>query len=96
MSIKDKYVTELTSKFEACVDIVQNGTAAKKPTQEEKLEFYALFKQATQGDAPDKKPSFFDMVAFAKWTAWDKLRGQSQEQAMQTYVDRVEKEKSTA
>lgn len=86
----------LVDKFEACVDLVQNGTPKKKPSQEVKLEFYALYKQATEGDVSGSKPSFFDMVAFAKWTAWDKLRGQSKEQAMQTYVDRVESEQATA
>jgi len=59
-------MTDLHAKFEATVEQVQNGTAKKKPSQEVKLEFYSLFKQATEGDVATKKPSIFDMVAFAK------------------------------
>lgn len=85
-------MTDLRAKFEATVEHVQNGTAKKKPSQETKLEFYSLFKQATEGDVATKKPSIFDMVGFAKWTAWDKLRGLSSEQAMEKYITRVEEE----
>ncbi|EDM68615.1 fusion product of 3-hydroxacyl-CoA dehydrogenase andacyl-CoA-binding protein [Moritella sp. PE36] len=85
-------MTDLRAKFDATVDQVQNGTAKKKPSQEVKLEFYSLFKQATEGDVAAKKPSIFDMVAFAKWTAWNKLRGLSSDQAMEKYIALVEEE----
>jgi diazepam-binding inhibitor (GABA receptor modulating acyl-CoA-binding protein) len=35
------------------------------------------------------KPSMTDMVGFAKWSAWNKLKGQTKEQAQQAYVDLV-------
>ncbi|MFT5807708.1 MAG: diazepam-binding inhibitor (GABA receptor modulating acyl-CoA-binding protein) [Moritella dasanensis] len=85
-------MTDLRTKFDATVELVQNGTAKKKPSQETKLEFYSLFKQATEGDVATKKPSIFDMVGFAKWTAWDKLRGLTSDQAMEKYISRVEEE----
>ncbi|PKH06973.1 acyl-CoA-binding protein [Moritella sp. Urea-trap-13] len=85
-------MTDLRAKFDATVEQVQNGTAKKKPSQETKLEFYSLFKQATEGDVAAKKPSIFDMVGFAKWSAWDKLRGLSSDQAMEKYISRVEEE----
>ena len=85
-------MTDLHAKFDATVDQVQNGTAKKKPSQEVKLEFYSLFKQATEGDVATKKPSIFDIVAFAKWTAWNKLRGLSSDQAMEKYIAIVEEE----
>ncbi|MFT7681154.1 acyl-CoA-binding protein [Moritella dasanensis] len=85
-------MTDLRAKFDATVELVQNGTAKKKPSQETKLEFYSLFKQATEGDVATKKPSIFDMVGFAKWTAWDKLRGLTSDQAMEKYISRVEEE----
>ena len=68
------------------------GEMVKYCKEELKLEFYSLFKQATEGDVATKKPSIFDMVAFAKWTAWDKLRGLTTEQAMEKYIARVEEE----
>ena len=88
-------MTDLLAKFESSVNQVTNGTPKKKSSQELKLEFYALFKQATEGDVSTSKPSIFDMVAFAKWNAWNKLKGQSKEQAMEAYVARVEQEDST-
>jgi diazepam-binding inhibitor (GABA receptor modulator, acyl-CoA-binding protein) len=30
-----------------------------------------------------------DMVGFAKWSAWNKLKGQTQVQAQQAYIDLV-------
>jgi len=90
--MREHIMSSLLAKFESSVNQVQNGTPKKKSSQELKLEFYALFKQATEGDVSTPKPSIFDMVAFAKWTAWDKLRGQSKEQAMESYISRVEQE----
>jgi diazepam-binding inhibitor (GABA receptor modulator, acyl-CoA-binding protein) len=53
------------------------------------LQLYALFKQATSGDVSGPKPGAFDFKGKAKYDAWTKLKGQSQEQAMQAYVDLV-------
>ena len=41
------------------------------------------------GDNLDKKPGFSDMVARAKWDAWNKLKGTSQDDAMQPYIDLI-------
>ena len=41
------------------------------------------------GDNTEKKPGFSEMVARAKWDAWNKLKGTSQEAAMQQYVDLI-------
>ena len=53
------------------------------------LKIYALFKQASAGDAEGKRPGFTDMVGRAKWDAWDALKGTSKEAAMQQYVDLI-------
>ena len=53
------------------------------------LKIYALYKQGSSGDNEEKKPSFSDMVARAKWDAWAKLKGTSPEDAMQQYVDLI-------
>lgn len=88
-------MTSLLAQFEAAVDLVQNGTPKKKPSIDLKLEFYSLFKQSTEGDVVGDKPSVFNMTAFSKWSAWEKLRGLSKEEAMQRYVDRVTQENDT-
>ena len=67
----------------------------KRPTNEELLQLYALYKQATEGDISGERPGGFDFKAIAKFDAWEELKGKSKEQAMQEYVslvDRLEKE----
>jgi len=56
------------------------------PSNEQKLQVYSLFKQATEGDCKGSAPSIFSPIARAKWYAWDKLRGMSRSEAMQKYI----------
>jgi acyl-CoA-binding protein len=54
------------------------------------LRLYALFKQATDGDAHGDKPGFTDIVGKYKYDAWAALQGTSQDTARQQYVELVE------
>jgi len=63
---------------------------SERPDNMTLLKIYALFKQATSGDAEGKRPGFTDMVGRAKWDAWDALKGTSKEDAMQQYIDLIE------
>lgn len=83
-------MSDLKATFEAAVNYVQTAEGDFKPSNELKLELYALFKQASEGDVNGKKPGMMDLVGKAKWAAWEKLKGQSSDQAMQTYIDRIE------
>jgi diazepam-binding inhibitor (GABA receptor modulating acyl-CoA-binding protein) len=49
----------------------------KRPSNEELLELYALFKQATEGDVSGERPGGFDFKAIAKFDAWEELKGKS-------------------
>ena len=63
-----------------------------RPSNETLLILYSLFKQATEGDnvkLPPENP--FDFVAKAKYEAWLSLKGKTNEEAMQEYIDLVEK-----
>jgi acyl-CoA-binding protein len=63
---------------------------ARPPTTDEMLELYALYKQATVGDAaPGKRPGMLDFKGRAKYDAWVERKGMSAEAAMQSYVDLV-------
>lgn len=62
-------------------------TVASLPDGMEKLELYALFKQATDGDVSGSQPSRINFVARAKWDARNKLRGMSADDARQAYID---------
>ena len=37
-----------------------------------------------------ERPGFTDMVGRAKYDAWEQLKGTSQEDAMQQYIDLIE------
>lgn len=71
--------------FDAAIARV-NGLASKPP-QDVQLELYGLYKQATAGDAGDKRPGALNMVARAKYDAWAAHRGTDKEAAMQAYID---------
>lgn len=53
------------------------------------LELYALYKQATQGDASGPRPGMMDLRGRAKYDAWARHNGQSKDAAMQAYIDLV-------
>ena len=62
---------------------------SERPDNATLLKIYALYKQGSSGDIEEKKPGFTDMVARAKWDAWNKLKGTSKDDAMQQYVDLI-------
>ena len=81
-------MADLTALFDAAV--VNSKTLSERPDNATLLKLYALFKQGTSGDNADKKPGFSDMVGRAKWDAWNKLNGTSQDDAKQQYIDLIE------
>ncbi|KAI7823047.1 acyl-CoA-binding protein, partial [Gamsiella multidivaricata] len=52
---------------------------------------YGAYKQATKGDVKGHKPTFFDIAARSKWQAWSNMRGKTQDEAQDIYVDLVVK-----
>ncbi|HEX7436515.1 MAG TPA: acyl-CoA-binding protein [Caldimonas sp.] len=81
-------MADLKSRFEQA--IADSKKLAEKPDNMTLLKLYALFKQASSGDADGKRPGFGDMVGRAKWDAWNAVKGKSADEAMQEYVDLVE------
>ncbi|GGC59269.1 acyl-CoA-binding protein [Undibacterium terreum] len=61
----------------------------ERPDNMTLLKIYALFKQASTGDASGDRPGFTDMVGRAKYDAWSALAGTDKEAAMQQYVDLI-------
>ncbi len=82
-------MSDLKSAFDAAAASVQN--LPSQPGQEDMLELYAYFKQATKGDAGSDRPGMFDLVGRAKYDAWSKLKGTSTDEAMQSYIDLVKR-----
>lgn len=62
---------------------------SERPDNATLLKIYALYKQGSVGDNAEKKPGFSDIVARAKWDAWSRLKGTSQDDAMQQYIDLI-------
>ena len=63
-----------------------NGLA-RRPDNLTLLRLYALYKQATVGDAADEGPDTLDFVRRAKYDAWDELRGTHEDDAMREYIE---------
>lgn len=87
-------MSDIKQQFEETVDFVQNSEGDVQLSNEQKLQMYALFKQATEGDVSGKKPGMMDFVARAKYTAWEELKGTDSETAMKKYINEVEAFKS--
>ncbi|EON91813.1 acyl-coA-binding protein, ACBP [Marinobacter lipolyticus SM19] len=82
-------MSDLKTQFEEAVNYIQTGEGDFTPSNEMKLEFYALYKQATEGDASGKRPGMMDFVGRAKYDAWAELKGTSSDEAMQKYIDKL-------
>ncbi|HVL59090.1 MAG TPA: acyl-CoA-binding protein [Burkholderiaceae bacterium] len=81
-------MSDLTQRFEQAVN--DSKSLPERPDNQTLLKLYALYKQATVGDAQGERPGFADMIGRAKWDAWNDTRGLSREDAMQRYIDQVE------
>lgn len=79
---------DLSNQFEAAIE---KAKSLPSQSNETLLELYGLYKQATAGDVQGDRPGGFDFRGAAKYDAWAKRRGMSQEEAMQAYVALVEK-----
>jgi diazepam-binding inhibitor (GABA receptor modulating acyl-CoA-binding protein) len=80
-------MSDLKAAFDKAMADSKN--LSERPDNATLLKIYALYKQGSVGDNAEKKPGFGDMVARAKWDAWSSLKGTSQEDAMQQYIDLI-------
>lgn len=80
-------MSDLKATFEQAVADSKN--LPERPDNQTLLKLYALYKQATSGDVDGKRPGFTDMIARAKWDAWNELKGTDANSAMQQYIDLV-------
>jgi len=79
---------DLKEKFEKAKERVFN--LKQKPDNDTLLKLYALYKQATEGDVQGDKPSVWAMKDYAKYEAWEKLKGMPSKKAMEEYIALVE------
>ncbi|MFZ6023307.1 MAG: acyl-CoA-binding protein [Bacteroidota bacterium] len=70
--------------------VANSKTLSGKPDNETLLKLYSLYKQATEGDNTVAAPeNMFDFVTRFKHEAWEKLKGMGKDDAMQQYIDLV-------
>ena len=81
-------MSDLANAFEQASQDAQQ--LASRPDNQTLLRMYALYKQGSIGDVTGDKPSMTDMVGFAKWSAWNNVKGMTNVEAQQAYVDLVE------
>ncbi len=81
-------MSDLESRFAAAQK--QANALAERPDNDTLLKLYALYKQATQGDASGDPPGAFDFVRRAKFDAWSAVRGTPAPEAMRQYIDLVD------
>lgn len=74
-----------SSAFQNSIKAI-NDYGKKHPlTGNEKLLLYGLYKQATNGDNKNKRPSRFKIIQCKKHDAWASHRGKTQKNAIQQY-----------
>uniref|UniRef100_A0A6B2LUV9 ACB domain-containing protein n=1 Tax=Arcella intermedia TaxID=1963864 RepID=A0A6B2LUV9_9EUKA len=78
------------AEFKAAVTYVTKGPTIPNLSNDLKLKFYGLFKQATHGPCKEKAPSRLQVVAKMKWDAYNKLGKMSQEEARQKYINSLQ------
>lgn len=66
-------------------------TLTKRPSNDQLLELYSLFKQGSVGDVQGKRPGMLDLKGRAKFDAWSGRKGMSKEAAMDAYVALVDR-----
>ena len=80
-------MASLQDQFEQASRDAQN--LPTRPDNETLLRLYGLYKQATEGDISGPAPGLFDFKASAKYDAWSKLEGTSQDSARKKYIDLI-------
>eukprot|EP00931_Biecheleriopsis_adriatica_P070852 TRINITY_DN44674_c0_g1_i1.p2 TRINITY_DN44674_c0_g1~~TRINITY_DN44674_c0_g1_i1.p2 ORF type:complete len:108 (+),score=41.36 TRINITY_DN44674_c0_g1_i1:88-411(+) len=79
-------------EFKRTVEFVRTWEEGKSAEPDVLAESYALFKQATVGDASGEPPE--DESKKAKFEAWGSKKGMSKEDAMSAYVKFIDEKKA--
>lgn len=79
----------LSEQFEDAQKRVKTLKAA--PSNDDLLELYALYKQATVGEVQGSRPGMMDFKGRAKFDAWSKKKGTGKDRAMEQYVALVDR-----
>ena len=74
--------TETELIFQKYIKMINESQNKISISNDDKLEFYKYYKQATIGDCETVAPSMFNITDNIKWNAWNSIKGLSKEEAM--------------
>lgn len=77
----------IENNFQTSVRDINNLNS--KPSEEELLKIYGLYKQSLFGDNNADRPGFFDFKAKKKWDSWTSEKGKTKTRAMMEYTEYV-------
>ncbi len=66
--------------------VTRSKSLTERPSNEDLLKLYSLFKQATEGDVTGERPGGFDFKGAAKFNAWEAIKGLTADEAMMQYI----------
>ena len=81
-------MAELDDRFAAAQAKIKPVTGLGN---DQMLELYALYKQATSGDVSGSRPGMLDLKGRAKYDAWAKRKGTAKPAAMEAYIALVDR-----
>ena len=81
--------SSVTDKFNEAKVRVER--LSKRPSNDQLLDLYAFYKQATEGDVSGSRPGMLDLKGRAKYDAWAARKGLSKDDAMKKYAALVDK-----
>lgn len=76
----------MSAEFNKAAEDAKN---LSKASNQDKLDLYKLFKQATVGDINTDRPGMFDQTGRYKWDAWSSVKGMSKADAEAAYIAKV-------
>eukprot|EP01006_Ploeotia_vitrea_P004417 TRINITY_DN114526_c0_g1_i1.p1 TRINITY_DN114526_c0_g1~~TRINITY_DN114526_c0_g1_i1.p1 ORF type:complete len:112 (-),score=21.62 TRINITY_DN114526_c0_g1_i1:264-572(-) len=77
-------MSDIDTRFKKAVYLIRNGPK-QESSNDQKLQVYGLFKQATLGDVTESAPWMPGEKKY-KWEAWNKNKGMSKDDAKAAYV----------
>jgi acyl-CoA-binding protein len=80
---------DLAARFEDAQARVKK--LASTPSNDDLLQLYAFYKQATAGDVSGSRPGMLDLKGRAKFDAWAGKKGMTKDAAMEKYVALVDR-----
>ena len=69
--------------------VAKSKQLSERPANDVLLKLYGLYKQATEGNVSGNRPGGFDFKGAAKYDAWEKVKGKSNEDAEKEYIELV-------